>query len=146
MNMDEIIVKFKRLSENAIIPTRAHKNADAGMDLYALEDISIAPHTGKLISTGIATSIPKNTVMIIKDKSGLATKFGLESSGGVIDHGYTGEIKGYLFNNSDEVVTIKYGKAFCQLLVIPCWTGEPIEVTELENTERGAGGFGSTNS
>lgn len=140
-------IKVKKLSSTATLP-KMQTNGSAGYDLYA--DIPgflvIKPHTKASIPTGVAMSIPEGFFGGIFPRSGLATKQGLRLANcvGVIDPSYTGEVIAVLYNDSNEARTIMPQERIAQLIILPC---EPIEwtvVDELEKTERGEGGFGST--
>ena len=132
----------KRVSEEAILPTRAHPD-DAGLDLYALEDALIAPQAGRLVRTGIAAELPQGHVGMIADRSSMAKK-GLKTAGGIIDAGYRGEIQVVLWNLSREEALVKKGERLAQMLILPIATPAVLEVKELGQTSRGEGGFGST--
>lgn len=136
-------MKFKRLKENAILPSYAHQG-DAGMDFYSCESYSIKPGERILISTGWAIELPEGYVSLIWDKSGLAVKKGLTVLGGVIEYTYRGEYGVVLLNTSNELVEIKSGEKVAQLLIQPICTAEIEETNELSDTLRGIGGFGST--
>ena len=138
-----MVIKIKKLSGDAIIPKYANPE-DAGMDFYAIESVVLSSGERKLISTGIAMSIPKGYVGLIWDKSGIATNHGLKTMAGVIDSGYRGEIKILIHNLSSEKYTIEKGKKFAQMLIQPVEQKEIIHVKELEETKRGEAGFGST--
>ena len=140
--IDPGTIAAKRLTEEAILPTRAHAD-DAGMDLYGLEDALIAPQTGKLVRTGIAMEIAQGHVGLIADRSSMAKK-GVKTAGGVIDAGYRGEIQVVLWNLSREEVRIARGERIAQMLILPIATPAIREVAELTETKRGSNGFGST--
>ncbi|MBQ7408093.1 MAG: dUTP diphosphatase [Clostridia bacterium] len=139
-------VKFTKLNENAVIPVYSSEQA-AGADLYNSEgDFDILPGQTKLIGTGIAMQIPVGYVGLVFARSGLACKQGLAPANkvGVIDSDYRGEIKVALHNHSQEQKQIKLGERMAQLVVVPYLKCEFEEVGHLEQTDRGAGGFGST--
>ena len=140
-------VKIKKLSENAIIP-KYGTEFSAGADLYALcdEPVSIAPGESKLIHTGIAMAIPTSLVGLIFARSGLATKKGLAPANkvGVIDSDYRGEIMVALHNHTNIEQTIDAGERIAQIVITPYLTVNYVEADELDSTDRGAGGFGST--
>ena len=138
-----MVIKIKKLTENATSPKYA-KEDDAGMDFYASESSIVLPNERKLISTGIAMAIPKGYVGLIWDKSGIASKHGLKTMAGVIDSGYRGEIKILIHNLSNEPYTIESGNKIAQMLIQPVEQKKIQEVLELEETDRGDGGFGST--
>lgn len=140
--------KIKKLRDDAIIPIRATIGA-AGYDLFACFDansVDIAPHETVKIGTGVAIQPPKNTFGAIFARSGLATKQGLRPSNcvGVCDEDFTGEYIVALYNDSNETRTIHSGQRIAQLVFIPYASVEFEEVTELDETNRGVYGFGST--
>ena len=141
-------MKIKRLDEKAIVPTRGSEYA-AGYDLYAVlpeKELTIWPHDTVLIDTGWAMKIPKRCFGAIFARSGLASKQGLRPANcvGVIDSDYRGPVKVALHNDTDQHQTIKNGERIAQLLIIPFYEVGFEEVDELDETERGEGGFGST--
>lgn len=129
------------LDYGAKMPTRAHE-LDAGLDIYAMGDWIIWPHSFKVISTGVHAEIAPGYVGKLESKSSLMLK-GLTCRG-TIDCGYTGEIKAVVFNHSDMPYTVRDGDKVTQLVIYPIATPTPIQVRELGETERGDGGFGST--
>ena len=138
-------MKVKKLTPEAIIPTYGTEDA-AGMDLYAASEAAIESGESAMISTGIATEIPKGYVGLIFARSGLACKQGLAPANkvGVIDADYRGEIKVALYNQSKEVRQINRGDRIAQMAIVPYLKVEIEEAEELSDTDRGAGGFGST--
>ena len=140
------IIKFTRLRDNAIIPTKGSKEA-AGFDLYACLDVPVTINPGetRLIGTGLAFELPKNTFAGIFARSGLATKKGLAPANkvGVCDSDYRGEYLVGLHNHSSAPATVHHGDRIAQMVIIPY-----LEVTltedDLSDTDRGLGGFGST--
>lgn len=136
-------MKIKKLTGDAIIPTRAH-SSDAGLDVYSTEDITIMSKSDYLFKLGWACEIPNGWALIVKEKSGRAVKDKLDVGACVIDSGYRGEVHVHLFNNASWHVKIKKGEKIAQMLLVPCWTGQPEEVETLDDTSRGSGGFGST--
>ena len=142
-----MILKIKKLSPEAKAPTYGTLSA-AGADLYALTDgeLTISGGETKLIHTGIAMQIPEGYVGLIYARSGLATKKGLAPANkvGVIDSDYRGEIMVALHNHSGEVQTVENGERIAQIVIAPYLRAEFAESDTLEETERGAGGFGST--
>ena len=136
------VLPVQKLYSDAILPTRAHPD-DAGLDLYAIEDIEILPGQGKAVKTGIAIALSAGTVGLIADRSSLAKK-GLKTAGGVIDSGYRGELQVVLWNLSRETVCMKRGERIAQLLVLPVLTQKIQSAQLLQETARGTGGFGST--
>jgi len=140
-------VMLKKLSDKAITPVYASKFA-AGADLYACldEPVTIASGETRMIHTGIALEIPEGFVGLIYARSGLATKRGLAPANkvGVIDSDYRGEIMVSLFNHGSAPQTIEHGERIAQIVIAPYLTAEFEESGELSDTDRGAGGFGST--
>lgn len=132
----------RRLVPDALLPTRAHHD-DAGLDLYSVEDVALAPGQGSLVKTGIAVAVPQGHAGLIADRSSLARR-GLKTAGGVIDAGYRGELGILLWNISGEPQKLKKGERLAQLLIVPVATPAVVETAELDETKRGANGFGST--
>ncbi len=140
--MDKVNVKV--ITENNMpIPTYGSSMA-AGADIRAAERVLINPGQTVLVKTGIKVAIPEGYVGIIKDRSGLAYKYGIKSMAGVIDPDYRGEIGVVLHNTSDELFRVVAGHRIAQLLIIPAVQAEFTPVDSLDDTERGEGGFGST--
>ena len=142
------IVNIKRIDKNAVIPKRGSKYA-AGYDLYAhtdSEELAIEPHSTVMVGTGVCMSIPVGYFGAICARSGIAAKRGLRPANclGVLDSDYNAEVFVALHNDTDEYQTIANGERIAQLVVMPFLPIEFNEVEELEETERGAGGFGST--
>ena len=131
-----------KLDAGAIMPTRAYPT-DAGLDIYARE-AQIVPAMGSAIfNTGVHVELPEGTTGFLKSKSGLNVKHGITSEG-VIDVGYTGSIRVKLYNHSDHHYEVKAGDKISQLVIMPILTPNFELVDELDETERGNGGFGST--
>ena len=131
-----------KLDYLAFMPTRAHET-DAGLDLYA-KYATIVPAKGSAVfDTGVHIELPKGTVGMLKSKSGLNVKHGLTSEG-VIDVGYTGSICVKLYNNSVIDYMVNRGDKISQLVIMPILTPTLELVEDLEATERGNSGFGST--
>lgn len=137
------MLKIKRLHKDAKIPHYAHLG-DAGLDLYAADGVTIAPNERAAVSTGIAMEIPDGYVGLIWDKSGLSIKHGLKTLGGVVDSGYRGEVLVGIINLSDAEYTIQKGEKVAQMIIQKKENIEVKEVSELGETARGEGGFGST--
>lgn len=136
-------LRIKKLDPEARVPSYAHQD-DAGMDFYSNESLIIPPGERRLISTGIAMAIPSGFVGLIWDKSGISNKNGIKTLGGVIDSNYRGEIKIGLHNLSQENFIIEKRSKIAQMLIQPVVQKKLIEVDELDNTDRGQSGFGST--
>ncbi len=142
-----IKVNFKKLNEKAIAPTYGTEFS-AGADLYSCEggEVTINAGESKLIHTGLSLEIPEGYAGLIYARSGIATKRGLAPANkvGVIDSDYRGEIMVCLFNHSQQAQTIADGERIAQMVITPFLKVDYTEVLELSDTERGAGGFGST--
>ncbi|MBE5732154.1 MAG: dUTP diphosphatase [Clostridiales bacterium] len=139
-------VKFKKLSDNAHIPTYGSPYS-AGADLYSAEaETVIAPHSTVFIGTGIAMEIPEGYMGLIFARSGLSCKRHLAPANkvGVVDSDYRGEVKVALHNHSDFPQKIDAGERVAQLVITPFLAVNFEEVGELADTVRGEGGFGST--
>jgi dUTP pyrophosphatase len=141
-------LKVKKLRETATLPTRA-TSGSAGADLYACidESVTINPGDLKIIPTGIAIALPdKNSVAYLYARSGLGVKHGicLSNGVGVIDSDYRGEVCVGLCNVSSKPYTIEPDERIAQMVIAPVIIPEQIEVDELDKTDRGEGGFGST--
>ena len=142
-------MKIKKLNDRAIVPTYGSEFS-AGADLYSCEegDAVIGAGETRLIHTGIALEIPSGYVGLIYARSGLATKRGLAPANkvGVIDSDYRGEIMVALYNQSSEPQTVSVGERVAQIVFTPYVTADFEIADELDETLRGAGGFGSTGS
>lgn len=138
-------VKLKKLDERAILPTRG-STAAAGLDLYALDAVTVGAGKTVLVHTGIALAIPEGYAGFIYARSGIATKRGLAPANkvGVIDADYRGEIMVALHNHSMTEQTVDAGERVAQLVVAPFLSVELDVVEALDETERASGGFGST--
>ena len=134
---------IQRLDPGAIIPTRAH-SGDAGLDLHATEDARVVIGAITTIRTGLAVAIPYGHVGLIRPRSGLAARHGIDTLAGVIDHGYTGEVEVLLTTHATPTRWVISGERIAQLLVIPIAYATPQVVDALPNSARGQGGFGST--
>lgn len=145
-------IKIKKLYDDAIIPTSGSYYA-AGYDLYAYIKnnegdtmVYILPHETKLIGTGVAIQPPKDCFGAVFARSGLASKQGLRPANcvGICDYDYTGQYMIALHNDSNEPRIVNHGERIGQVVFIPYMNVNFVEVDELEETERGDGGFGST--
>lgn len=140
-------VRIKKLNDKAIIPTYGTEFS-AGADLYACidETVTLAPGETKLIKTGLAMEIPAGYAGLIYARSGLASKKGLAPANkvGVVDADYRGEVMVALHNHSLAEASIEPGERIAQMVIAPFLTANFIVADELEDTVRGAGGFGST--
>jgi dUTP pyrophosphatase len=143
--------EVKKLSKGSVscnitgnyIPEYAHQG-DAGADLKASEDKSIAPRSRELVATGICLELPEGYAGLIWPRSGTAVKLGLDTGAGVIDSHYRGEIKILLFNHSDNEIKISSGDRIAQLIVQKIETVEFKISKCLSETDRDSAGFGST--
>ena len=133
------------LDDGATAPTRAH-DTDAGLDLYALHPANIPPGGRELIGTGVHVAIPPGYVGMICPRSGLAHKSGLTvlNAPGIIDAGYTGEIKVNLHNTHYLTHPVWAGERIAQLVITPIPDAHLVQVDTLDTTERGDNGHGST--
>ena len=138
------MLKVKKLSPNAVLPTVAHPGEDIGYDLYSAEDITLPARGAAGVHTGIAIEFVPTAGGIVKTRSGMAKKR-LICNAGVIDAGYRGEIIVLMENLADEPYTIGKGDKIAQLLEHPFLAGEVVE-EELSEATRGAKGFGSSGS
>lgn len=142
-------VKVKRLSGTAVLPVRGSAQA-AGYDLCAdiAEPLVIAPGETAKVATGLAFAIPDGYFGGIFARSGLSTKKGLRPANctGVVDSDYRGPVIVALHNDSDKARTVEPGERIAQLILLPYLAAEFEETEELDATERGEGGFGSTGS
>lgn len=131
-----------KLDSGAFFPDRAH-DTDAGADLRSPVGTVINAMGSCVIDTGVHIQLPHGYVGMLKSKSGLNVMHGITSEG-VIDEGYTGPIKVKLYNNSDEPYKIERGDKITQLVIIPCEYVDFDLVDDLDDSERGGDGFGST--
>lgn len=142
----EPVLKVRRISENAVIPTRGSKDC-AGFDLYCTSSSMIEPRQTVKISTGIQMEIPDGYVGLLFARSGIAIKKGLRPANavGVIDSDYRGEIIVALYNDSNTTQYVTLGDRVAQLVLVRYFAPSIEEVVEeLSETERGEGGFGSS--
>lgn len=143
--MDNIKIKVQKLSNDAVIPEQAYNN-DAGIDLVSVDNVEILPGECKKIHTGLAFELPANTFGAVFARSGLASKRGLRPANcvGVCDADYRGEYLVALYNDSNQVQSINKGDKIAQLLILPVYTPNIEVVDKLSDTQRGEGGFGSS--
>lgn len=134
---------FKRLHPDARLPSRGSAHA-AGLDLCAVERVTLAAGARAAVRTGLAVAIPAGFYGRVAPRSGLAVRHGIDVLAGVIDADYRGEILCALVNHGSEAFEIEPGARVAQLVVEAIATLEPAWAEDLEETERGAGGFGST--
>lgn len=141
-------VQVKKLNPDAIFPKYAYE-LDSGFDLFSMEQVTLLPLSRTLIPTGLSFNIPEGFEIQVRSKSGLAINLGLIvlNSPGTVDRGYTGEIKVPMFNTNSESVIIEKGMKVGQAVLCPVVCGKFVnfeEVKELNESERGNSGFGST--
>jgi dUTP pyrophosphatase len=139
-------LRVARLDARARLPTRAHPG-DAGLDLYAVEAAVLAPGERASIPTGIAVEIPPGHAGLVLPRSGLAARHGISvvNAPGLIDADYRGEVRVLLLNTDrEESFELAAGDRIAQLVMIAVATSDVEEVPALTDTERGAGGFGSS--
>ena len=137
------ILRFKQLDDRAVLPTRGSSFA-AGLDVSSLEDLVIEPRQRATARTGLAVAIPHGFYGRVAPRSGLAAKQGLDVLAGVIDSDYRGELCCVLYNTSDVAIELPAGSKICQLIIEKIITPQATWVADLDETARGAGGFGST--
>lgn len=139
-------MSIRRLEKDLPLPAYAHAG-DAGMDLYAAQDVTLAPGERALVSTGIAVAIPEGFAGFVQPRSGLAIRqgLGLVNTPGLIDSHYRGEIKIIAINLDPATpISISRGDKVAQFVIQPVVQADLVEVDELDSTVRGEGGFGST--
>ena len=146
MSRDHIIVPIKRIDPDVELPSYAYEG-DAGLDLRANESVVLKPFERRLISTGLAIAIPEGYAGFVQPRSGMALKRGLSMANtpGLIDSHYRGELKVVAINlDPEKDIVIERGERIAQLVIqqVPIITLS--EVSELDDTDRGAGGFGSS--
>ncbi|HTN15516.1 MAG TPA: dUTP diphosphatase [Sphingomonadaceae bacterium] len=147
MPSNDIAVQVKRLphGEGLELPKYATPGA-AGMDVLSAEDVVLEPGMRHPVATGLAVAIPEGYEIQVRPRSGLALKHGVSvpNTPGTIDSDYRGELKVIMINFGSEPFAIHRGDRVAQLVLAPVTRASWAEVAELDDTERGAGGFGST--
>ena len=136
-------IKIKKLKENAKLPKYAHPG-DVGMDLYAMETVTIKPMEHYRFFHGFAMEFPVGNAAIVMDKSSLPNHYGIHTMGGVFDAGYRGEYNTHLVNLGSEPYTVEEGDKVSQLVIVPVVIAELEETDTLSESDRGEGAFGST--
>ena len=136
-------LRFKQLDPRAVLPRRGSTRS-AGLDICSIDDVEIGPRQRVAARTGLAVAIPPGFYGRIAPRSGLAAKNGLDVLAGVIDSDYRGEVQCLLYNTSDETIILPAGNKICQLIVEQIIMPQAEWATDLDDTARGAGGFGST--
>ena len=135
-------LEIQKLHPEAKVPSNAYAH-DAGLDLSSAETYTLKPGEGKIFKTGIAIALDPGFVGLVWDRSSMGKK-GIKTLGGVIDSGYRGEIGVILWNISPEPRMINFGDRIAQMLIQAVVTPQIKEVAKLSDTDRGAGGFGSS--
>ena len=146
MSGGNVVVRIRRLSDDVVLPSYAHAG-DAGMDLRSTETVTLQPFERRLVATGLAVAIPDGYAGLVLPRSGLAIKKGLTvaNTPGLIDAHYRGELKVIAINvDPQNPVTIEAGDRIAQLVIQRIPEVRLLEVEELDHTDRGAGGFGSS--
>ena len=138
-------VKVLRSDPEAQLPAYAHPG-DAGMDVRSIEELTLAPGARALVHTGLVLMLPPDAEAQVRPRSGLALKHGVTvlNTPGTIDAGYRGEVGVVLVNLGTEPFTVEKGMKIAQIVVSPVAQAEIVEVASVDETDRGAGGFGST--
>ena len=138
-------VKFRKSDPEAVLPAYAHPG-DAGMDVRSVEELIIEPGGHKLVRTGLVMMLPPGYEAQVRPRSGLALKNGVTvlNTPGTIDEGYRGEVGVILANFGAEPFKVEKGAKIAQIVIAPCTRAEIVETDEVDETARGAGGFGST--
>lgn len=138
-------IKFKRIHPEATLPAYAHEG-DAGMDVRSVEELEILPGARALVHTGLVMMLPPGWEAQVRPRSGLALKHGVTvlNTPGTIDAGYRGEVGVILANFGSEPFRVAKGDKVAQIVVAPVVRAGIVEAAEVDDTERGAGGFGST--
>ena len=147
MSLPPIEIAIKRLAHGADLPLPAYATAGAaGMDVVAAEELDLAPGARHAVATGFAMAIPTGYEVQVRPRSGLALKHGVTvpNTPGTIDSDYRGELKIIMINHGDTPFPIRRGDRIAQIVAAPVQQARFAEVDELDDTARGAGGFGST--
>jgi dUTP diphosphatase len=140
-----MVLRIKKLNPSAILPAYA-RDGDAGLDLFAVKPLVIEPGRSALVPTGIAIELPPGTEAQVRPRSGLALKHAITvlNTPGTVDEGYRGEVGVILINHGQTAFSVEAGMKIAQMVVSPRIQVSVVEVAELSDTQRGAGGFGST--
>ena len=138
-------IKVVKDTEDAVLPTYAHFG-DAGADLYANEEVDIQPNEVKIISTGLRVEIPDGYEIQVRPRSGMTTKTPIIGQFGTVDSGYRGPLGVMLYNHGDIPYKVQKGDRIAQAVVAPTYHGNFLISESLSETERGEGGFGSTDN
>ena len=138
-------LRFRKIHPDAVLPSYAH-SSDAGMDVRSVEDLTIAPGKRALVHTGLVMLLPPMYEAQVRPRSGLALKSGVTvlNTPGTIDSGYRGEVGVILADFGEADFQVKKGDKIAQIVIAPVTQPEIVETTEVDETDRGSGGFGST--
>ena len=138
-------LRFRKVRPDAVLPSYAHPS-DAGMDVRSVEELTIAPGKRALVHTGLVMLLPPRYEAQVRPRSGLALKSGVTvlNTPGTIDSGYRGEVGVILVNFGDADFQVKKGDKIAQIVIAPVTQPEIVETAEVDETDRGSGGFGST--
>ena len=138
-------LRFRKVHPDAVLPSYAHPS-DAGMDVRSVEDLTISPGKRALVHTGLVMLLPPLYEAQVRPRSGLALKSGVTvlNPPGTIDSGYRGEVGVILANFGDADFQVKKGDKIAQIVIAPVTQPEIVETTEVDETDRGSGGFCST--
>ena len=138
-------LRFRRVHPDAVLPAYAHPS-DAGMDVRSVDELTLAPGRRALVHTGLVMLLPPGYEAQVRPRSGLALKSGVTvlNTPGTIDSGYRGEVGVILANFGEADFRVKPGDKIAQIVVAPVTQAEIVETEDVDETDRGAGGFGST--
>ena len=138
-------LRFRKIHPDAVLPSYAHPS-DAGMDARSVDDLTIAPGKRALVHTGLVMLLPPMYEAQVRPRSGLALKSGVTvlNTPGTIDSGYRGEVGVILANFGEADFQVKKGDKVAQIVIAPVTQPEIVETSEVDETDRGSGGFGST--
>lgn len=142
-DQEESVDSFIQYTSTGGSLTKKHPS-DAGWDIQSAESFTIFSKERKLVKTGVSVAIPEGFVGLLWSRSGLSYNWGIQVGAGCIDASYRGEVGVLLYNLSGSPVDIQVGDRIAQLIVLPICMNEMVKVEELDETARGAGGFGST--
>ena len=138
-------LRFRKIHPDAVLPSYAHPS-DAGMDVRSVDDLTIAPGKRALVHTGLVMLLPPMYEAQVRPRSGLSLKSGVTvlNTPGTIDSGYRGEVGVILANFGEANFQVKKGDKIAQIVIAPVTQPEIVETDEVDETDRGSGGFGST--
>ena len=138
-------LRFRKVHPDAVLPAYAHPS-DAGMDVRSVDDLTIAPGKRALVHTGLVMLLPPGYEAQVRPRSGLALKSGVTvlNAPGTVDSGYRGEVGVILANFGEADFNVGKGDKIAQIVIAPVTQPEIVETAEVDETDRGSGGFGST--